>query len=242
MASRGGDKYAGVSSAINIVASGMEERRKRREEFSQRLQEAVIGKQLDSMFKSPESSLDLEKKQLEVEKLRREVGGQNVREISQDKSGLATLASESIRNIQEVKDILFPSGDPSSFKRMTAAAANIPGGNLPGIPEVAPFHESGQDVYRKVSAALAGRQLIQTGVAARPEETKKLYATFAPGFFSSSKATLNGLNELEAFYQNYITSLQTGAVGDTMPSGSLESQISSQLPPGSKIKSIRRIR
>ena len=54
-----------------------------------------------------------------------------------------------------------------------------------------------------MGAALSGRQLIQTGVAARPEETQRLIQQFAPNLFSNPKSALNGLNELEVFYKNY---------------------------------------
>ena len=59
-----------------------------------------------------------------------------------------------------------------------------------------------------MGAALSGRQLIQTGVAARPEETQRLIQQFAPNLFSNPKSALKGLNELEDFYKNYRQTLK----------------------------------
>ena len=277
-----------IGTGLKVIAGGLEDRRKQKEEFSRKLQEAVFGSILKNAF-DPEAASKAKLNDVQArlyEQIANRIGtsqpaqtvsqqngilgsqsqsqpqwdmtGANIgpsgisvtlgenpanRQIGQDKSGLATLASESIRNIRDVRKTLFPSGDVSSFRRGVAASANIPLGGLPGVPNAAPFSEHGQDINRRVSAALAGRQLIQSGVAVRPDETKQLYAGFAPGFFSNAQASLNALNELEAFYENYLTSLTTGKVGGAVPGGNpIEQQISSQLPPGSKIKSIRRIR
>ena len=127
-------------------------------------------------------------------------------------AGLDTLAEESIKNIGDIKTILFPSGTAESFKRGIAVKSNIPASWLPIIPQVAPFSEDAQNIYRKMGAALSGRQLIQTGVAARPEETQRLIQQFAPNLFSNPKSALKGLNELENFYKNYRQTLKTKGI------------------------------
>ena len=106
---------------------------------------------------------------------------------------------------------MFPDGTPKSFRRDVAFGSNVPGGTAPligaVIPDTVPFGEKGQTVFRKVGAALSGRQLIQTGVAARPEETAKLVSQFAPNWASNPKSALEGLQELKSFYQSYISEI-----------------------------------
>lgn len=131
-------------------------------------------------------------------------------------SGKVALAQESIKNIEDVKKILFPTGKAESFERGIAFKSNLPGNTVPILrnimPDVAPLSEKGQEVFRKMGASLSARQLIQTGVAARPEETAKLVAQFAPNMASNPKAALDGLNELQSFYEEYLNTVDpTGA-------------------------------
>lgn len=132
--------------------------------------------------------------------------------------GKIALANESLKNIEDIKTALFPDGTPKSFNREIAFGSNPPALNLPIIGRVGarvrrdnPLDptddkvvEKTQDVFRKIGASLSGRQLIQTGVAARPEETQKLLEQFGPNMFSNPEAALKGLNELQTFYKDYL--------------------------------------
>jgi len=146
-------------------------------------------------FENPEAALE-QKKQ---EKL-----GEG---IPTSEAGKFSLAEESIKNIEDIKKTLFPDGTPESFKRTTAFASNLPGGSLPVLASRG-WGKAEQDVFRKMGAALSGRQLIQTGVAARPEETQKLISQFAPSVGSNPEAALAGLNELEDFYKSYMNNVK----------------------------------
>lgn len=133
-------------------------------------------------------------------------------------SGKVTLAQESLKNIDDIKSMLFPDGTSKSFNREAAFGSNPPALRLPLIGRVGanvrrdnPLDptdnvkaQEAQDLFRKIGAALSARQLIQTGVAARPEETQKLIEQFAPNFFSNPDAALKGLDELKTFYSEYI--------------------------------------
>jgi hypothetical protein len=142
-------------------------------------------------FENPEASIEQKKQEKLAEG------------IPTSEAGKFTLAEESIKNIQDVKRMLFPDGTPESFKRTTAFASNLPGGSLPMFASRG-WGKAEQEVFRKMGAALSGRQLIQTGVAARPEETQKLISQFAASGGSNPESAFNGLTELEDFYKSYM--------------------------------------
>lgn len=125
--------------------------------------------------------------------------------------GKIALANESIKNIDDIKKALFPDGTPKSFDRNAAFQGNTPHPKLPFVGDVGPQFiptEKGQDIFRKMGASLSARQLIQTGVAARPEETEKLVSQFAPNAFSNPESAFKGLNELQNFYKDYLNTAQ----------------------------------
>lgn len=112
--------------------------------------------------------------------------------------GRFALSNESIKNLEDVDKILFPSGDTKSFRRDIAGASNLP---IIGGP--APFNEDAQKVYRKLGSALAARQLIQTGVAANEGERKQLANQFLANYGSDPKSFREGINQLGSFYKDY---------------------------------------
>ena len=116
--------------------------------------------------------------------------------------GLYTLAGESIGNIVKVKKILFPQG-VQSFRRDVALKSKIP------FFGAAPIDKEAQRIFRMMGSSLSGRQLIQTGVAARPEETKSLSQQFMASALSDPEAAYEGLTQLEDFYKSYRRTLKT---------------------------------
>lgn len=129
--------------------------------------------------------------------------------------GKIALARESLKNLGDIENKLYPNGN---LNRELALRSNMPGVSLPFLgrltPQVSPDNPidptddtkagTAQDIFREMSSALSGRQLIQTGVAARPEETAKLVAQFAPGVFSNSDSSKRGLHQLKDFYGDYL--------------------------------------
>jgi len=165
-----------------------------------------------------------EEVQKDIERKTRETQAQELAKgIPTSETGKVALARESIKNIQDIKKMLFPTGKADSFKRSTAFASNLPGGSLPILPSRG-WGKAEQEVYRKMGAALSGRQLIQTGVAARPEETQKLVSQFAPSGGSNPEAALTGLDELENFYKDYLSTLETRGIKNTFTGKSMQSQ------------------
>lgn len=177
-----------------------------------------------SMEQTPQAHLSQKVKETEAV--------EQAKGLPSSEMGKVTLAQESIKNITDVINTLFPDGTPGSFNREFAFKSNLPMNRFPilgaFVPPSWPGHQQGQEIYRKMGASLSGRQLIQTGVAARPEETAKLVEQFAPNKFSNPKASLEGLLELRNFYIDYLKNL--GSRGTKL--GNVSSKIS--LPP--KIK------
>jgi len=171
-------------------------------------------------------SLPLELQKLDVQRSKISAAKSISEQRAKDKSGQVpaaqighyTLAQESMRNIDDVKKILFPKGTPESFNRGAAVKSNIPGSNLPiignVIPDVMPWSKEGQDIYRQIGEALAAKQLIKTGVAARPDETRAMTKRFMAGIESNPESAFSALNELGEFYQNYISNLKTKGTAD----------------------------
>lgn len=182
---------------VDTQDTSMEQQSLQKDEFGDPTAEALKAKN------------DLEVKQ-SIEKKQKEG-------IPTSEAGKVALADESVKNIDDIINILYPDGTPKSFKRGIATGSNLPGITLPFLgritPQVRPDNpldkgddkaaEQAQDVFRKMGAALAGRQLIQTGVAARPEENAKLVGQFAPGTFSNAESGLKALIELKDFYKSY---------------------------------------
>lgn len=140
------------------------------------------------------------------------------KEIPGDLAGRVTLAQEALANIPKVKQILFPTGQPESFERMIAGGANLPRITIPftgiGTPEVMPFAKRPQEVNRLLGSALAGRRLIQTGVASNPDERREMVRQFGVGFTSNAEALKGGLDQLEAFNRNFLKNVDpTGRRG-----------------------------
>lgn len=134
-------------------------------------------------------------------------------EIPTSESGKAALALQSIKDIEDVKSILFPKGSAGSYRRGIALGSNLPMSSMPFIPSNVGTYNP-QTIFRKMGSSLSARQLIQTGVAARPDETAKLIRQFAPSGLMSSKAALEGLNELQSFYKTYLNILQTKGIAE----------------------------
>ena len=136
-------------------------------------------------------------------------------QVPTSEAGRYTLARESIKSLADVKKLLFPDGTPKSFKGDIATKGQIARwGALPKDKE-------GQNLFRKLSTALSARQLIQTGVAARPDETKTLYKQFYANLLSDPEALFEGLNQLESFYKDYTSVVSNR--GATEDSGSGDS-------------------
>lgn len=127
--------------------------------------------------------------------------------IPPDKAGLYTISNQSIKNISEIKKLLFPDGTVKSFNPVLAGKAK-----LPIIGQIK--DNDAQRLYTLYSNIISGKQLIQTGVAARPDETKTLYNSYLPNLISQPGSALKALNDLEDFYKNFNRTLETKKAGD----------------------------
>lgn len=145
---------------------------------------------------------------------------ENLGEIPPDKAGLVTLADTSIANVDKAINALFPKGGASSFKRGVAFGSNMPSPNMPFVGPILPKMTligrttAMQDTFRWITTALTGRKLIETGVAARPDETETLRQAFAPSITSDPQSALNGLNELKQFYVDFKYNISTKGIDE----------------------------
>lgn len=113
-------------------------------------------------------------------------------------SGRLTLAKEGIKNILKIRKELYPDGTPESFQRSDAFKSSVARGKaFPTSPE-------GQRLYRLGSTAISARQLITTGVAARPDETKSLTDAFVADAFTNPQSGFEGLQQLEDYYKDFL--------------------------------------
>lgn len=151
-------------------------------------------------FVPPTSMLSPEQK--EISKAQGEQG-----KIPVSETGKFTLANESIGSLKKVKDIIFPNGNIKNFNRGTLTKASLASKGL------AAWDKDSQNVARWLTTAISARQLIQTGVAARPEETQLLVQQFLGGALSDPSAAMEGFNQLEKFYKDYTKNLQTRGKG-----------------------------
>lgn len=133
-----------------------------------------------------------------------------------DIGGRIALARESLGNIDKIREDLYPNG---KFDRGIAFGSNIRASipipflnkvlptvapNIPFLKEDDPYVNKAQNLFRRMGSALSARQLIQTGTAARPEETARLVEQYAPNVWSGDESAMTGLNELKNFYKDYL--------------------------------------
>lgn len=112
-------------------------------------------------------------------------------------AGRIVLAQESLDGIDKIKSIVFPKGTPDSVNWGALFKSNIMGKAVPRDYE-------GQTIKRLTKTMLSGRQLIQTGVAARPDETEALWDNFAANIMSNPKAASEAYDQLFKFYEGYL--------------------------------------
>lgn len=145
-----------------------------------------------------ENKLALEKEKKKVKGLTGDIGGR------------VTLSREALRNIPSLKTVLYPDGTPQSFNQELANKLTV--GKFPKDKDA-------QNAYRWLGRMLVGRQLIETGVAARPEETKRLIKEFGVNFLTDPEAALQGLSELETFYKDFVGSVDPSGNYPELSSG-----------------------
>lgn len=130
--------------------------------------------------------------------------------------GRAVLAEKAISDIGAVRSLMFPKGTKESYKSGLAAASNVPMNRFPGIglvvPTAMPFNKDAQTVARKMQDAITGKVLIQTGVAARPEEVQAERDKYIPTFASHGDSVWDSFNELQQFYSVYNQGLKSGHI------------------------------
>jgi len=163
------------------------------------------------------SALEMEERVKNRLKAELQLTEEGIKGVGSDLVGRTTMAKEALVEIDKAMKDLFPNGR-GSLDRPVAFGSNMPFVQVPftnmTTPQVMPdlpvskvedgLAEKSQNTFRRVGTSLAGRQLIQTGVSSRPEETARLVAQFAPNVFSNPNAAYDGLVQARDFYTKFL--------------------------------------
>jgi hypothetical protein len=134
--------------------------------------------------------------------------------VPPSEAGRYTLSKESVKSLGKATKLLFPDGTPKSFNRELAGKIE-----LTSRGKKIPNDKDSQNAFRWLSTALSGRQLIQTGVAARPEETAMLVKQFMVEYGSNPEALMEGFTQLSDFYKDYQSTVSTRGSEEIKPVG-----------------------
>lgn len=135
--------------------------------------------------------------------------------LSIETGGKLAMVSQAKKDIQEVRDMLFPEGTAKSFKRGLAFVSNLPGSRAPLIgaiiPQALPYapwwakaSEQGQKIYSRLQNAVAAKLRVETGAQANPSEVENILRRFGITSASSPQAAWDALQRLEDFMNTTI--------------------------------------
>jgi len=77
-----------------------------------------------------------------------------------------------------------------------------------------PGDKQSQEVFSRLKSAVAAKVLLQTGVAARPEEVETQVKAYIANWKSHPEAALDQFNRLEKFYKDYTQLIQNKNVAN----------------------------
>lgn len=139
---------------------------------------------------------------------------EGIKGITSDLAGRAALARDSLKRIDNIINLLFPNGEISSYDRPVSWASNYPFGKTPITPKSLPdipgtkkdddLAFKGQSVDSDLSQAIAGKLLIQTGVASNPEEREEMKRAYEAGLFKSPRKVYSQLSDVKKFYEDFL--------------------------------------
>jgi hypothetical protein len=135
--------------------------------------------------------------------------------LSVETGGKLAMVIGGLKDLKEVRNMLFPDGTPQSFKRGLATVSNIPLSRAPilgaVIPESLPdspfwrnASEKGQGIYSRLQNAVAAKLRVETGAQANPSEVENILRRFGVSGASSPQAAFDALNRLEDFFNETI--------------------------------------
>jgi hypothetical protein len=80
---------------------------------------------------------------------------------------------------------------------------------VPLIGGAMPFSEEGQKLFSRLKSAVAAKVLIQTGVAARPEEVETQVKSYIANWKTHPEAAMDEFDRLIKFYKDYTKLAET---------------------------------
>lgn len=118
--------------------------------------------------------------------------------LSIETGGKLAMVNQAKKDIQGVRDILFPDGTPQSFRPGVAGLSNLP------FIGPAPYNEDAQKVFSRLHNALAAKLRVETGAQANPSEVDNMLKRFGIGITSDPNAAFDNLKRLEDFMDETI--------------------------------------
>ena len=212
-------------SLLNVIVAGLEDRRKRREEFQMRLEAALAEKQIERAFE-PTPQQAAERVKANMQAMRgvfgqepqggQGMGGMTMQGFSVDpmtgkmgdvKFGRNDLSGEqqnrllmlnsAFKDASSAKSLLFPTGEPSSQVSRILQKLSSP---LPfGIGSLGDTEAQNFDSMMKNAVEL--RLRMETGAAAPPDEVVRVLERYRPLARNTPEANLDRLNRFIEFVQ-----------------------------------------
>lgn len=129
-------------------------------------------------------------------------GAQSEKGLAGESAGKLINLQTAFDDLQEAKNILFPDGTPTSQRTDLLQRLGTPlqVGSLVGGEKS--DRTDAQKVISRIQNAIAAKLLVQTGVAARPDEIRRLMAQFQPLARLTDEANFDRMNRLEEFLRS----------------------------------------
>jgi hypothetical protein len=122
--------------------------------------------------------------------------------LSGESAGKLINLETAFTDMQEARDLVFPDGTPASQRTDLLRRLGTPlqvgslmGGKKSDLTDA-------QKIISRIDNAIAAKLLVQTGVAARPDEIQALRSQFQPLARLTNEANFDRMNRLERFLRS----------------------------------------
>lgn len=167
------------------------------------------------------------------DEFRRPTGFQAKEGLTGESAAKLTMVQQALTDLESVEKQLFTK--EGKFLRGRAAAANLPGGRIPGIPSVG-FGTEARQISSKINNALEAKLRIETGAAATQEEFNRLQDRFGITAFDTAQSAKSKLKRLKTFMRNAIVTIDpSGKFNYSTGDNKLDFNLNADIPEGWEI-------